>query len=182
MDKHWGTGAVFCSPLPLLFQEVGKVIALVHVVCVFMFLIFELVNGATMALFCQQQLLQHAPIRLFLLFFKSVQLDCRKGEQAVLKVSLLSSSDLLTNNVVFGKCKSHNFTSWVLHKAVTRNKNNCPVKVMVYLDDMLAINICTAFRYTKDRTSLSFRVTNNIVAVPYFSCGEVLCTLMGKKL
>lgn len=121
-----------------------------------------------MALFCQQQLFQHAPICLFLLFFKSVQLDCREGEQTVLKVSLLTSSDLLTNNVVFGKCKSCNFTSWVLHKAVNRNKNNDPVKVMIYLDDILAINICTVFRYTKDRTPLSFRVTNNIVAVLYF--------------
>lgn len=130
-----------------------------------------------MALFCQQELFQHAPIRLFLLFFKSVQLDCRKGEQTVLKISLLTSSDLLTNNVVFGKCKSLNFMSWVLHKAVTRNKNNCPVKVMIYLDDILAINIRTVFRYTKDITSLSFRVTNNIVAVQNFPYGEVLWTL-----
>lgn len=121
-----------------------------------------------MALLCQQELFQHAPVCLFLLFFKSVQLNCRKGEQTVLKISLLTSSSLLTNNVVFGKCKFRNYISWVLHKAVARNKNNCPVKVMIYLDDILAINICTVFRYTKDRISFSFRVTNNIVAVPYF--------------
>lgn len=119
-----------------------------------MFLILQLVDGAAMALLCQQELLQHAPVRLLLLLFKSVQLDWRKGEQTVLKVSLLTSSDLLTNNVVFGKFKSRNYRSWVLHKAVTRNKNNCPVKVMIYLDDILAINICTVFRCTKDRISL----------------------------
>lgn len=135
------------SPLPLLFQEVGKVVALVHVIRMFMFLVFQLINSAAMALFCQQELLQHAPIRLLLLFFKPVQLDCRKAEQTVL--NLLTSSDLLTNSVVFGKCKSRNFMSWVLHKAGTRN--NCPVKVMIYLDDILAINICTVFRYTKEQ-------------------------------
>lgn len=90
---------------------------------------------------------------------------------------MLTSSDLLTNNVVFGKCKSHNFMSWALHKAVTRNKSNCPVKVMISLDSVFAINICAVFRYTKDRTPLSFRVTNNIVVVQNFPCGEVLCTL-----
>lgn len=75
---------------------------------------------------------------------------------------MLTSSDLLTNSVVFGKCKSHIFMSWALHKAGTRNKNNCPVKVMISLDGTLAINVSVVLRYTKDRTSLSFRVTNNI--------------------
>lgn len=101
-----------------------------------------------MALFCQQELFQHAPVRLFLLFFKSVQLDCRKGEQTVLKVSSLTSSAVLTKNVVFGKCKSHDFMSWALHKTVTSNKRNCPLaaEVKISLDGMFAINICTVLR------------------------------------
>lgn len=99
---------------------------------------------------------------------------------------MLTSSDLLTNNVVFGKCKSHNFMSQALHKAVTRNKSNCPVKVMISLDGVFAINICTVLTYTEDRTLLSFRVTNDIVAVQNFPCGEALHTLssfhMGKAV
>lgn len=172
------------SPLPLLFQEVGKVIALVHVICMFMFLIFQLVNCAAMALFCQQELFQHAPICLFLLFFKPVQLDCRKEEQTLLKVSLLTSSDLSTNNAVFGKCKSRNFMAWVLHKAVTSNKNNCPVKVMIYLDDILAINTCTVFRHTKDRTSLSFRVAILLQCriSPVLRCCADFLHFVGKRL
>lgn len=91
-------------------------------------------------------------------FLQVCPAGCRKGEYTVLKVSLLTSSDLLTNNVVFGKCKSHNFMFWALHKAATRSKSNCPVKVVISLDSMCAMNICTVLRYTKDRTSSSFRV------------------------
>lgn len=78
---------------------------------------------------------------------------------------------------MFGKCESYNFMSWALHKTVTRNKSNCPVKVMISLDGMFAINVCMILRYTKKRTLHSFRVTNNTVAVKNFSCGEMLGTL-----
>lgn len=78
---------------------------------------------------------------------------------------------------MFGKCESYNFMSWALHKTVTRNKSNCPVKVMISLDGMFAINVCMILRYTKKRTLHSFRVRNNTVAVKNFSCGEMLGTL-----
>lgn len=77
---YWGH-ALHClghSPLSLLLQEVGKVIALVHVICMFMLLIFKLINCAAMAFFCQKELFQHASICLLLLFFKPVQLDSEK--------------------------------------------------------------------------------------------------------
>lgn len=87
---------------------------------------------------------------------------------------LLISSDLLTNNVMFGKCESHNFTSCALHKTVPKNRSNCPIKITISLDRVFAINICIALGYTKNRTLCSYRVTNNTVAVQNASYDEVL--------
>lgn len=87
---------------------------------------------------------------------------------------LLTSSDLLTNNVMFGKCESHNFMSCALYKAAPKNRSNCPIKIMISLDRVFAINICIALGYTKNRVSCSYRVTNNTVAVQNASYDEVL--------
>lgn len=89
---------------------------------------------------------------------------------------MLTSSDLLTNSVMFGKCKSQNFTSCTLHKAVPKNRSNCPVKI-IFLDNAFAINIYIILGYTKDRDSCGFRVTNNIAAVQNASRDKVLHTL-----
>lgn len=63
------------SPFSLLLQEVGEVVALVHVVCVLAFLRVQLVDGAAVALFSQQQLAQHPPVRLLVLLLQTLQLS-----------------------------------------------------------------------------------------------------------
>lgn len=52
------------SPFPLLLQKVREVVAFVHVVGMFTFLCVQLLDGMTMALFSEQQLAQHPPVRL----------------------------------------------------------------------------------------------------------------------
>lgn len=69
-------------PLSLLLQQVGEVIALVHVVSVLVFLVLQLVHGTPVTLLCQQQLLQHAAVCLPLLFLQSVQLSEQSQERA----------------------------------------------------------------------------------------------------
>lgn len=61
-------------PLPLPLQQVGEVVAFAHVVRVLVLLSLQLIHCATVALLCQQQLLQHASVRLLLLLLKPVQL------------------------------------------------------------------------------------------------------------
>lgn len=62
------------SPLPLLLQQVGEVIALVHEVGVFAFLVVQLHDGPPVTLLGQQQLLQHPSVRLPLFDLQTVQL------------------------------------------------------------------------------------------------------------
>jgi hypothetical protein len=68
-------------PLSLLLQQVGEVVALVHVVGVLVLLVFQLVHGAPVTLLSQQQLLQHAAVCLLLLFLQSVQLREQSQER-----------------------------------------------------------------------------------------------------
>lgn len=62
------------SPLSFLLQEVGEVIALVHVVHVFAFLSIQLIDSAPVAFLSQQELFQHTAIRVLVLIPQSVQL------------------------------------------------------------------------------------------------------------
>lgn len=62
------------SPLPLLLQQGGEVVALVHEVGVFPFLVVQLHDGAAVTFLHQQQLLQHASVRLLLFVLQTVQL------------------------------------------------------------------------------------------------------------
>lgn len=62
------------SPLPLLLQQVGEVVALVHVVHVFAFLGVQLVDRASVALFSQQQLTEHPSVRFLVLLLQAIKL------------------------------------------------------------------------------------------------------------
>lgn len=62
------------SPFSLLFQEVGEVVALVHVVYMFAFLCVQLMDSAAVALLGKQQLTQHPSVRLLVLLLQTVQL------------------------------------------------------------------------------------------------------------
>ena len=62
------------SPLPLLLQQVGEVVALVHEVGVLAFLVVQLHDGAAVTFLGQQQLLQHPSVRLLLFVLQTVQL------------------------------------------------------------------------------------------------------------
>lgn len=66
------------SPFSLLLQEVGEVVALVHVVCVFALLRVQLVDSAAVALLGEQQLTQHPPVRLLVLLLQALQLRAGK--------------------------------------------------------------------------------------------------------
>lgn len=50
------------SPLSFLLQEVGEVIALVHIVHMFAFLSIQLIDSAPVAFLCQQELFQHTAV------------------------------------------------------------------------------------------------------------------------
>ena len=67
------------SPFSLLLQEVGEVVALVHVVRVLALLRVQLVDGAAVALLGEQQLTQHPPVRLLVLLLQALQLRTGKG-------------------------------------------------------------------------------------------------------
>lgn len=69
-------------PLSLLLQQVGEVVALVHVVSVLVLLVLQLVHGAPVTLLCQQQLFQHAAVCFPLLLLQSVQLGEQSRERA----------------------------------------------------------------------------------------------------
>lgn len=66
------------SPLPLLLQQVGEVVALVHEVGVFAFLVVQLHHRPPVTFLSQQQLLQHPSVRLLLFVFQTVQLRTKK--------------------------------------------------------------------------------------------------------
>lgn len=83
-------------PLPLLLQQVGEVVTLVHVVGVLVLLVLQLVHGAPVTLLRQQQLLQHAPVGFPLFLFKSVQLSKQTWERAHLLMTLNHLIDYLT--------------------------------------------------------------------------------------
>lgn len=70
------------SPFSLLLQKVGEVVALVHVVVVFAFLRVQLVDGAAVALFGEQQLTQHPTVRLLVLLLQTLQLSGSKYTQS----------------------------------------------------------------------------------------------------
>jgi len=84
------------SPLPLLLQQVGEVIALGHEVGVFAFLVVELHDGATVTFLCQQQLLQHPSVRLLLLVLQTVQL---RGNTSTLAINNMSHSNTSAHTV-----------------------------------------------------------------------------------
>lgn len=102
--KVCSTDYLRCSPFTLLLQEVGEVIALVHVICMFMLLVFQLVNCAPMTFLCQEKLLQHASVRFFLLFFKSIQLVYWNIKWPVLNASWADSGRSHKHYVVWHKC------------------------------------------------------------------------------
>lgn len=62
------------SPLPLLLQQVGEVVALGDEVGVLSLLVVQLHDGAAVAFLRQQQLLQHPSVRLLLFVLQTVQL------------------------------------------------------------------------------------------------------------
>lgn len=62
------------SPFSFLLQEVCEVIALIHVVNMFVFLYFQLMDGAAVTLFSQQQLTQHPPVCVLVLLLQTFQL------------------------------------------------------------------------------------------------------------
>lgn len=107
-------------------------------------------------------------------FLQACPAGLQKRRTGCFRGLLLTSSDLLTNNVMFGECESYNLMSCALHKAVPKNRSNCPIKIMIFLDRVFAINICIALEYTKNRVSCRYRVTNNTVAVQNASYDEVL--------
>ena len=72
-NTHTHTQTV-ASPLPLLLQQVGEVVALVHEVGVLAFLVVQLHDGAAVTFLGQQQLLQHPSVRLLLFVLQTVQL------------------------------------------------------------------------------------------------------------
>lgn len=58
-----------------MFQQVGEVVALVHEIDVFAFLVVQLHDGAAVTLLCQQQLLQHPSVRLLLFVLQTIELN-----------------------------------------------------------------------------------------------------------
>lgn len=84
------THTVRPSPLPLLLQQVGEVVALVHEVHVFALLVVQLHDGAPVAFLGQQQLLQHPPVRFPLFVLQTVQLT-GGGTRQTLSISSSSS-------------------------------------------------------------------------------------------
>lgn len=74
----WGDPSLSSSPLPLLLQEVGEVVTLVHVVGVLAFFRVQLLDGAAVALLGHQQLTQHPPVRLLVLLLQTLQLGTHK--------------------------------------------------------------------------------------------------------
>lgn len=73
------------TPLSLLLQQVGEVITLADEVHVFAFLRVQLHHRPAVELLRQQQLLQHASVRLLLLQLQTLQLQTQhhQGSQTL---------------------------------------------------------------------------------------------------